>query len=49
MAGASDGITMTAGISHSRAASATPCAWLPEEQATTPPGKAVLSIWLRRL
>ena len=29
---------MTEGISRSFAACATPCAWLPDENATTPPG-----------
>ncbi|MBB4937726.1 hypothetical protein FHR32_002031 [Streptosporangium album] len=35
-AGASAGITSVAGISKIRAASATACAWLPEENAITP-------------
>ena len=30
-AGASDGMTITAGTPNSRAARATPCAWLPDE------------------
>ncbi len=30
-AGASDGMTITAGTPSSRAARATPCAWLPDE------------------
>ena len=34
--GASDGMTMVAGTPKIRAASATPCAWLPEDTATTP-------------
>ena len=36
IAGASLGITMVAGTPNRRAASATPCAWLPEDAATTP-------------
>jgi len=35
--GASRGMTMTAGMPNSFAAAATPWAWLPEENATTPP------------
>ena len=35
-AGASAGMTMVAAMPRSRAASATPCAWLPEETAITP-------------
>ena len=34
--GASDGITITDGMSSSRAASAIACAWLPDENAITP-------------
>src|SRR5687767_13149380 len=34
--GASDGITMTAGMPSRLAAMATPWAWLPDEKATTP-------------
>jgi hypothetical protein len=37
MPGASAGMTMTAGRPRICAAAATPCAWLPEENATTPP------------
>ena len=35
-AGASCGITIVAGTARMRAASATACAWLPDEYATTP-------------
>ena len=38
--GASRGITMTAGMPNSFAAAATPWAWLPEENATTPPPRS---------
>jgi len=34
--GASDGITISAGMPKSFAASATACAWFPEEKATAP-------------
>ena len=40
MAGASEGMTMTAGTPNSRAARATPCAWLPEEYVMTPAARA---------
>ena len=36
IAGASAGITMAAGMPSSLAAAATPWAWLPDENATTP-------------
>src|SRR6202521_264644 len=39
-AGTSAGITMVAGMPRSRAAAATPCAWLPDEKATTPSPRA---------
>ncbi len=42
--GASDGITMVAGILRMCAAAATPWAWLPEENATTPPLRALCGI-----
>src|SRR5262245_44855274 len=45
MAGASAGITITAGRARICAAAATPCAWLPDEKATTPPF-ASRGIWL---
>ena len=37
--GASDGMTITDGMFSSFAAWATPCAWLPDENATTPPAR----------
>ena len=39
-AGASEGMTISAGASWARAASATPCAWLPELKAITPRRRA---------
>src|SRR5205807_7585614 len=40
----SAGITMVARISRICAAAATPCAWLPDENATTPPPRAACGI-----
>jgi len=48
-AGASSGMTITAGRPSSFAASATPWAWLPEEKATTPRVRWSASSWTRRL
>ena len=42
--GASDGITMVARMLRIWAAAATPWAWLPEENATTPPPRAAIGI-----
>src|SRR6266566_7019272 len=42
--GASAGITMVAGILRIFAAAATPWAWLPDENATTPPPRALSGI-----
>src|ERR1700710_1318448 len=38
--GASDGMTMVARMFRICAAAATPCAWLPDENATTPPPRS---------
>src|SRR5262249_28196985 len=43
---ASLGITMVDGMPSCAAAAATPCAWLPEEKATTPDGRSFSGIWL---
>jgi hypothetical protein len=37
-------MTIVAGILNSCAAAATPWAWLPEENATTPPARAAAGI-----
>src|SRR5512135_2655380 len=47
--GASAGITIVAGTPSRRAAQATPCAWLPDENATTPALRCAASSCARRL
>ena len=37
-------MTITAGMPRRRAAAATPWAWLPEENATTPPARSANGI-----
>jgi len=49
MAGASFGIAITAGMPSSCAACATPWAWLPEENATTPLARASVGTRLHAL
>src|SRR5471032_2376757 len=47
--GASDGMTITAGTPSACAAAATPCAWLPDDHATTPLRQPAASSWARAL
>ena len=49
IAGVVSGMTMRASIPRRRAASATPCAWLPAEAATTPRAASASSIRTIRL